>query len=122
ASDQEFEGVQRVAAAVKKPRVAALARANNLDIERAAKAIEKAQQPVLHTFIATSDIHLEHKLKMSRQEVLDRAGESVRLAKRLIGRVEYSAEDATRTDLDYLAQITRVAIDAGAEVINLPDT
>jgi 2-isopropylmalate synthase len=122
ASDQEFEGVQRVAAAVKKPRVAALARANRLDIQRAAKAIEKAQTPVLHTFIATSDIHLEHKLKMTRQEVLDRVGESVRLAKSLIGRVEYSAEDATRSDLEYLAQITRVAIDAGADVINLPDT
>lgn len=122
ASEQEFEGVQRVAAAVKKPRVAALARANRMDIERAAKAIEKAQTPVLHTFIATSDIHLEHKLKMGRQEVLDRVGECVRLAKGLIGRVEYSAEDATRSDLEYLAQITRVAIDAGADVINLPDT
>ena len=76
ASDQEFEGVQRVAAAVKKPRVAALARANRLDIERAAKAIEKAQTPVLHTFIATSDIHLEHKLKMTRPEVLSTASAS----------------------------------------------
>lgn len=122
ASEQEFEGVQKVAAAVRKPRVAALARANRLDIERAAKAIEKAQRPVLHTFIATSDIHLQHKLKMSRQEVLDRVGESVRLAKSLIGRVEYSAEDATRTPLDYLAEVAKTAIEAGAEVINLPDT
>ncbi len=122
ASDQEFEGVRQVAKLIKKPRVAALARASKADIERAAKAIEVAQSPVLHTFIATSDIHLEFKLKMSRQQVLDRAGEAVRLAKSLIGRVEYSAEDATRTDLAYLAEVTKVAIEAGADVINLPDT
>ncbi|GMW02225.1 MAG: 2-isopropylmalate synthase [Candidatus Hydrogenedentota bacterium] len=122
ASDQEFEGVSKVAKAVSKPRVAALARTLPLDIERAAKAIDQAKQPVLHTFIATSDIHLEHKLKMTRQQVLDRAGESVRLAKSLIGRVEFSAEDASRSDLDYLAEVTRVAIEAGADVINLPDT
>ncbi len=122
ASDQEFEGVQKVATSVKNPRVAALARASRLDIERAAKAIEKAAKPVLHSFLATSDIHLEFKLKMSRQEVLERAAEAVRLAKSLIGRVEYSAEDATRTDLEYLAQVAKAAIDAGADVINLPDT
>lgn len=122
ASEQEFEGVKKVAATVKRPRVAALARANPLDIERAAKAIERAQHPVLHTFIATSDIHLEHKLKMTRPQVLDRAGESVRLAKSLIGRVEFSAEDATRSDLNYLVEITKVAVEAGADVINLPDT
>lgn len=122
ASDQEFEGVRQVAKLVKKPRVAALARANKADIERAAKAIEPAQSPVLHTFIATSDIHLEHKLKMSHQQVLDKVGDAVRLAKSLIGRVEYSAEDATRSNLEYLAQITKAAIEAGADVINLPDT
>jgi 2-isopropylmalate synthase len=122
ASDQEFEGVRRVAEAVKKPRVAALARTNPLDIERAAKAIEKAQRPVLHTFIATSDIHLKHKLRMSRPQVVDRAGESVQLAKNLIGRVEFSAEDATRSDIDYLVEVVNAAIRAGADVINLPDT
>jgi 2-isopropylmalate synthase len=122
ASEQEFRGVQRVAATVKKPRVAALARATRGDIECAAKSIEKAERPLLHTFIATSDIHLEHKLKMSRAEVLDATGEAVRLAKSLIGRVEFSAEDATRSDLEFLVEIVRVAVGAGADVINLPDT
>jgi len=122
ASEQEFESVREIARSVKAPRVAALARAVEEDIQRAARAIEPAQNPVLHTFIATSDIHLEHKLKMSRDQVLDRAGEAVRLAKSLCDRVEFSAEDATRSDLDYLLKITQTAIKAGADVINLPDT
>ena len=122
ASDQEFEGVCKVAAAVQTARVAALARAVKADIERAAAALEPAAHPLLHTFIATSDIHLEHKLKMTRDQVLERAGESVRLAKSLVERVEFSAEDATRSDLEYLAAIAKVAIEAGADVINLPDT
>jgi 2-isopropylmalate synthase len=122
ASQQEFEGVKRVAEAIKTTRVAALARAVPGDIERAAKALEKAAHPVLHTFIATSDIHIQHKLRMTRERVLEHADNSVRLAKGLIGRVEFSAEDATRSDWDYLVQITKVAIEAGADVINLPDT
>ena len=122
ASEQEFRGVQRVATTVKTPRVAALARATKGDIESAARAIEKAQRPVLHTFIATSDIHLEHKLRMTRPQVIESAGEAVRLAKSLIGRVEFSAEDATRSDLEYLVQVVTAAVQAGADVINLPDT
>ena len=122
ASNQEFEGVQKVAAQVEGARVAALARSVNKDIERAAQALEKAKRPVLHTFIATSDIHLEHKLRMSREQVLEQTGNAVRLAKSLIDRVEFSAEDATRSDLDYLVEITKVAIAEGADVINLPDT
>jgi 2-isopropylmalate synthase len=122
ASEQEFEGVQKVAKAVKKPSVVGLARAVPPDIERAAAAIEVATKPTLHTFIATSDIHLEHKLKATRPQVLEQAGEAVRLAKKLIGRVEFSAEDATRTDWDYLVEVTTAAIEAGADVINLPDT
>ncbi len=122
ASTQEFEGVRKVAELVKDARVAALARALPADIERAAAAIEVARRPTLHTFIATSDIHLEHKLRMSREQVLDAAGEAVRLAKSLIGRVEFSAEDATRSDRVFLAEVTAVAIEAGADVINLPDT
>ena len=122
ASDQEFEGVRKVALAAKRIGVAGLARAVPADIERAAKALEVAQKPTLHTFIATSDIHLEFKLKMSREQVLERAGEAVRLAKSLIGRVEFSAEDATRSDLDYLVAVTKVAVEAGADVVNLPDT
>jgi len=122
ASEQEFEGVRRVGEEIRKPRIAALARAVTADIERAAAALEPAANPVLHTFIATSDIHLEHKLRMSREQVIERTGESVRLAKSLVGRVEFSAEDATRSDLAYLAEVAKVAIEAGADVINLPDT
>lgn len=122
ASQQEFEGVKAIADAVKKPSVAALARAVDKDIERAAAAIEEAVSPTLHTFIATSDIHLEHKLRMTREQVLEQADKAVRLAKSLIGRVEFSAEDATRSDLDYLVEVAKVAIGAGASVVNLPDT
>ena len=122
ASENEFESVQRVAAAVKKPRVAALARAVRPDIERAAAAVEKAQRPVLHTFIATSQIHMEHKLQLEPDQVIENAAGSVRLAKSLIDRVEFSAEDATRSDWDFLVRITQAAIDEGADVINLPDT
>ncbi|HEO71498.1 MAG TPA: 2-isopropylmalate synthase, partial [Candidatus Hydrogenedentes bacterium] len=122
ASEQEFESVRQVAQAVSKPYVAGLARAVAQDIERAAAAVEAAEHPLLHTFIATSDIHIEHKLRSTREQVLEKADKAVRLAKRLIGRVEFSAEDATRSDLDYLVEITKVAIAAGADVINLPDT
>ncbi|MBI4559932.1 MAG: 2-isopropylmalate synthase [Candidatus Hydrogenedentes bacterium] len=122
ASQQEFDGVRKVAGVIKKARVAGLARALPGDIERAAQSIEVAERPVLHTFIATSDIHLKHKLRMSREQVLEAADKAVRLAKSLIGRVEFSAEDSTRSDLEYLAQVVQVAIDAGADVINLPDT
>lgn len=122
ASKQEFEGVKRIAETIKTSRVAALARALPGDIERACAAIEKAQRPVLHTFIATSDIHLEHKLRMSRAEVIDNAATAVALAKKLTARVEFSAEDATRSDLDFLVQVVRAAVEAGADVINLPDT
>ena len=122
ASDDEFEGVKRVAAAVKKPRVAALARAIRPDIERAAAAIDAAESPVLHTFIATSSIHMEHKLQMSPDKVVENAAGAVELAKSLIGRVEFSCEDATRSDLDFLVRVSQAAIDAGADVINLPDT
>ena len=122
ASQAEFEGVREVAGVVEHARVAALARANDADIERAAAAIENANRPVLHTFIATSDIHLEYKLKMTREQVLERADKAVRLAKSLVPRVEFSAEDATRSQWDFLVEITKVAIAAGADVINLPDT
>ncbi len=122
ASDQEFEAVSKAAELVKTKSVAALSRAVSGDIERAAKALEKAANPVLHTFIATSDIHIEHKLRMTRDLVLENADKAVRLAKKLVGRVEFSAEDATRSDWDYLVQAAGVAIAAGADVINLPDT
>ncbi|MCX5757497.1 MAG: 2-isopropylmalate synthase, partial [Candidatus Hydrogenedentes bacterium] len=122
ASAQEFDAVTKTAEAVKHVSVAALSRAVTGDIERAAKALEKAASPVLHTFIATSDIHIEHKLRMTREQVLENADKAVKLAKKLVGRVEFSAEDATRSDWDYLVQVTAVAIAAGADVVNLPDT
>ncbi|HOQ90499.1 MAG TPA: 2-isopropylmalate synthase, partial [Candidatus Hydrogenedentes bacterium] len=122
ASQQEYESVKRIAETVKKCKVAALARALEKDIERAASALEKAVSPVLHTFIASSPIHMEHKLRMSPEQVLDATGNAVRLAKKRIPRVEFSAEDATRSEWDFLVRLTRVAIEAGADVINLPDT
>jgi len=122
ASQQEFEGVKKIAEIIKVAQVAGLARAVPQDIERAATALEKCNHPVLHTFIATSDIHIEHKLRSTREKVLERAHEAVTLAKKLVGRVEFSAEDATRSDLDYLVTITEIAIAAGADVVNLPDT
>ncbi len=122
ASEEEFRGVRKVAQTIQHASVCALARTVPGDIERAAEALEPAAHPTLHTFIASSDIHLEHKLRMSRQQVLDSAGESVRLAKSLVERVEFSAEDSTRSDLDFLAQLVSTAIEAGADVINLPDT
>lgn len=122
ASDQEFAGVKKVAEVIRESRVAALARSVPLDIKRAAAAIEGAVKPVLHTFIATSRIHMEYKLRMTPEQVLDDIGEAVRLAKSLIDRVEFSAEDSTRSDHDFLVKATEVAIEAGADVINLPDT
>ncbi|MCH7958853.1 MAG: 2-isopropylmalate synthase [Candidatus Hydrogenedentes bacterium] len=122
ASENEFESVKKVAALIKGPRVAALARAIRPDIERAAAALEQAAKPVLHTFIATSQIHMEHKLKLEPDQVVDDAAGAVRLAKSLIPRVEFSAEDATRSDWDFLVRVSQAAIDEGADVINLPDT
>lgn len=122
ASEQEFQSVRKIAQQVESCRVAALARALKGDIERAAAALEVARHPVLHTFLATSDIHMEHKLRMSREQVLETVDKAVRLAKSLIPRVEFSAEDSTRSDLEFLARVTEVAIAAGADVINLPDT
>jgi 2-isopropylmalate synthase len=122
ASQQEFESVAKVAKAVKRARVAALARALDKDIDRAAAALQHAVNPTLHTFIATSEIHMEHKLRMTRQQVLENAAAAVARAKKQIPCVEFSAEDATRSDWDFLAQVATAAIAAGADVINLPDT
>src|SRR5262249_16376249 len=99
-----------------------LARTKEADILRAVRAVEKAKRPGLHVFIATSDIHLQHKLMLSRQQVLEAAGWAVDLAKRHIGHVEFSAEDASRSDPEYLGQMFGEAIRAGAPVCNVPDT
>ncbi len=122
ASDGGFEAVRDVAKEVKTVTIAGLARATELDIRRAWEALQFAQQPRIHTFIATSDIHLKYKLKRSREEVLEQAAKAVRLAKSLCDDVEFSAEDAGRSDLDYLCQIVELAISEGATTINIPDT
>lgn len=122
ASDGDFESVRAIASEVKGPRIAALARCKTIDIERAGKAVEAAASNRIHTFIASSDLHLEAKLRITRQQALDQAAECVRLAKTYTDDVEFSAEDATRSDPDFLIQIVQAAIDAGATTINLPDT
>jgi 2-isopropylmalate synthase len=122
ASDGDFEAVRAVSGAVSNVEVAALARACTLDVERAARALEQSKNPRIHTFIATSDIHLKYKLKKSRQQVLDEAVAAVGLARSHCAHVEFSAEDATRTDPDYLEQISMAVVAAGARTVNLPDT
>jgi 2-isopropylmalate synthase len=102
--------------------IASLARARRLDIERAAGSVEGAERARIHTFLASSDIHLEFKLKMSRAQALAQTGEMVRLARSYVDDVEFSAEDATRTEINYLCEMITVAIEAGATTINLPDT
>ncbi len=122
ASDGDFEAVAAIAKALKKTQVTGLARASKADIDRAWGAVQHAAHPRIHTFIATSDIHLKYKLKMSREEVLAAAVEAVRHARSYTDNVEFSAEDGSRSDRDFLCQIFEAAIDAGATTINLPDT
>ena len=122
ASQGDALAVSRIAAEVKGPIIAALARADRKDIETAARALAAAERSRIHTFIATSDIHLEYKLKMNRQQVLEAAHDAVAYAKTFTNDVEFSAEDATRSDWDYLCQVYGAAIAAGATVINIPDT
>jgi len=121
-SDGDFESVQRVAELATHPIVLSLARTKEADVVRAVKAVEKAKHPGIHIFIATSDIHLKHKLMMSRQEALDAAVWAVGFAKKYLDYIEFSAEDASRTDPEYLVQIFGEAIKAGAVTVNVPDT
>ncbi len=122
ASEGDYEAVDAVSREFPWAQVAALARANTPDIERAAAALKHAKRPRIHTFIATSEIHLKYKLKKSQQQVLDEAVAAVELAREHTDDVEFSAEDATRTDWDYLEQISRAVVAAGARTVNLPDT
>ncbi len=122
ASPGDFEAVKTLSRELKGVEIAALARANPKDIEVAWEALREAENPRIHTFIATSDIHLEYKLRKSREEVLTLAEEAVRLARRFTPNVEFSAEDATRSDREYLAQVVIRVARAGARVINIPDT
>ncbi|MGA2326913.1 MAG: 2-isopropylmalate synthase [Bryobacteraceae bacterium] len=122
ASEGDYQAVDAVSREFPWVQVAALARACTLDVERAARALEHAQRPRIHTFIATSDIHLKYKLHKSRQEVFDQAVAAVELSRRYADDVEFSAEDATRTDPEYLVEISQAAVAAGARTVNLPDT
>jgi 2-isopropylmalate synthase len=122
ASQGDSEAVDAVAREFPWVSVAALARSNRGDILAAANSLKNARRPRIHTFIATSDIHLTHKLKKSRHQVLDEAVAAVRLAREYCDDVEFSAEDATRTDPVYLEEISRAVVAAGARTVNLPDT
>jgi 2-isopropylmalate synthase len=122
ASEGDFEAVDAVGREFSWVQVAALARANRLDVERAAESLKNARRPRIHTFLATSDIHLKYKLKKSRQQILDEAVAAVELARNYTDDVEFSAEDATRTDWDYLEQVSKAVVAAGARTVNLPDT
>jgi len=122
ASTGDFESVKQIAQKIRKCSVAGLCRTKQEDIDRAWEALQHAKNPRIHTFIATSDIHLKYKLCMERQQVLDLAAESVRYAKNLTEDVEFSAEDAVRSDLDFLCQVIKAVIEAGATTVNIPDT
>lgn len=121
-SDGDFAAIQAVSKAIRKPRIASLARARREDIERAAAALEHAERSRIHIFLASSDIHLEYKLKISREEALEQAAKSITLARTYVDDVEFSPEDSTRTGIDFLCKIVSVAIEAGATTINMPDT
>jgi 2-isopropylmalate synthase len=122
ASDADAEAVRMVATHVRGPVIAALARCTPRDIERAAWSLQPAPRRRIHVFIATSDLHLERKLRMTREECLRAAMSAVRLARRYTDDVQFSAEDATRTDSDFLWRVVEAVIQSGAKTINLPDT
>ncbi len=122
ASDGDFEAVQAVARQVRGPRVAGLARATRGDIERAWEAVRHAAHPRIHVFLATSDIHLHYKLRISREQCLQQAAEAVAFARSLCDDVEFSPEDATRTELDFLCAVAEAVAAAGAGTFNVPDT
>lgn len=122
ASPGDFESVKAVAEEVRGCKVASLARAIKKDIDAAYEAVRGAEDARIHTFLATSPIHMQYKLKMTPDEVLERAVEAVTYAKKLCSDVEFSAEDATRSDLDFLAKVVQAVIKAGATVVNIPDT
>ena len=122
ASAADSEAVRQIAAEVRRPTIAALARARTQDIEEAARALEPAERSRIHTFLATSDLHLASKLRITREKCLELIIEAVRLARQFTDDVEFSAEDATRSDRDFLCRLVEAAIRHGATTINLPDT
>lgn len=122
ASEGDFAALEAISREVHGPTICSLSRARKLDIEAAGRALERADRSRIHIFLASSDIHLKHKLMISRDQALELADASVRLAARYVDEVEFSPEDATRTDHDFLSRIVAVAVEAGATIINLPDT
>lgn len=122
ASPGDFEAVKKIADEVKGATICGLARANKADIERTAEALKGAEHSRLHVFIATSDIHLEYKLKKTRDEVIEIVKDCLAFAAGKFDEIEFSAEDASRTDLDYLCEVFGVAIEGGATILNVPDT
>jgi len=122
ASEGDFAAVQAVAREVRRPVIAALARATREDIGVAWDALKGAARPRIHTFLATSDIHLQYKLKITRERALEQTRDAVAFARSLCADVEFSPEDATRSDVDYLCAVLQAAVDAGASTLNIPDT
>lgn len=118
----DFEAVSLISSALKKTRVAALCRATHGDIDSAASALKNAVKPLIHVFIATSDLHMKYKLRMEPEEVLDRIYDSISYAKKFSALVQFSAEDASRSDIDFLSRATEAAISAGADIVNFADT
>ena len=121
-SEGDFQAVKLIADTIKKSSVTALARTKKHDIDRAYEALKNTPSPRIHIFLATSPIHREFKLKMDKQQVIDTSAEMVKYSKTLFNEVEWSAEDASRTELPFLAEIIEAVIEAGATIINLPDT
>jgi len=122
ASDGDFNAVRTIAREVKGTRIASLARCKREDIEAAARAVEPAASNRIHVFLASSDLHLEAKLKITREQALEQAAEAVRLSRTFVDDVEFSTEDGTRTDPEFLIKMITVAVQAGATTINIPDT
>ncbi len=122
ASQGDFEAVDAVSREFPWAHVAALARCTKMDVERAAGSLAKAKRPRIHTFMATSDIHLKYKFRKSREQVLEDIVAAIELARSFVDDVEFSAEDGARTDPDYLIQVSKAAVAAGARTINIPDT
>jgi len=122
ASPADAEAVYTIAQEIRRPTIACLARCHRADLEKAAEAIKPAEKGRIHTFIATSDLHLQAKLRMTREQCLDAAVEAVRYARHHTFDVQFSAEDATRSDMDFLCRVVEAVIKAGANTINLPDT
>ncbi len=122
ASEGDYAAISAISKEIRGPSIASLTRARGEDIEMAGRALEHARRSRIHIFLASSDLHLEYKLKITRAQALEQAGSAVSLARTYVDDVEFSPEDATRTDPAFLCQIVAVAIEAGATIINLPDT